>query len=119
MTFVCLLGSLRKTMGALGKNFLNHIELMINVIVVELHSTPAILNNSLYKHRLQKWLNRNADLQCSNIVAFPNDAGEIAVPTCAFNAICQLLHLYHHYFYEGVGLRKIVDYYFVLVKSEE
>lgn len=70
MTFVCLLGSLRKTMGALGKNFLNHIELMINVIVVDLHSTPAILNNSLYNHRLQKWLNRNADLQCSNIVAF-------------------------------------------------
>ena len=109
---------LTKDNGCVGKESLNHIELMINDIAVELHSTPAILNNSLYNHRLQKWLKRNADLQCSNIVALPNDAGEIAVPTCAFNVIYQLLHLYHHYFYEGVGLRQIVDYYYVVISDE-
>lgn len=108
---------LTKDNGCIGKESLNHIELMINDIALELHSTPAILNNSLYNHRLQKWLKRNADLQCSNIVALPNDAGEIAVATCAFNVIYQLLHLYHHYFYEGVGLRQIVDYYFVVISD--
>lgn len=109
---------LTKDNGSVGKESLNHIELMINDIAVELHSTPAILNNSLYNHRLQKWLKRNADLQCSNIVALPNDAGEIAVPTCAFNVIYQLLHLFHHYFYEGVGLRQMIDYYFVVISDE-
>lgn len=109
---------LTKDKGCVGKESLNHIELMINDIAVELHSTPAILNNSLYNHRLQKWLKWNADLQCSNIVAFPNDAGEITVPTYAFNVIYQLLHLYHHYFYEGVGLRQIVDYYYVVINDE-
>ncbi len=109
---------LTKDNGSVGKESLNHIELMINDIAVELHSTPAILNNPLYNHRLQKWLKRNADLQCSNIIALPNDVGEIAVPTCAFNVIYQLLHLYHHYFYEGVGLRQIVDYYFVVIRNE-
>lgn len=109
---------LAKDKGSVGKESLNHIELMINDIAVELHSTPAILNNSLYNHRLQKWLKRNADLQCSNIVALPNDAGEIAVPTCGFNVIYQLLHLYHHYFYEGVGLRQMIDYYFVVNNDE-
>ena len=109
---------LTKDNGSVGKESLNHIELMINDIAVELHSTPAILNNPLYDHRLQIWLKRNADLQCSNIVALPNEAGEIAVPTCAFNVIYQLLHLYHHYFYEGVGLRQIVDYYFVVIRNE-
>ena len=104
--------------GDVGKESLNHIELMINDIAVELHSTPAILNNSLYNHRLQKWLKRNADLQCSNIVALPSDAGEIAVPTCGFNVIYQLLHLYHHYFYEGVGMRQIIDYYYVVNNDE-
>lgn len=109
---------LTKDNGSVGKESLNHIEFMINDIAVELHSTPAILNNPLYNHRLQIWLKRNADLQCSNIVALPNEAGEIAVPTCAFNVIYQLLHLYHHYFYEGVGLRQIVDYYFVVIRNE-
>ena len=109
---------LTKDNGSVGKESLNHIELMINDIAVELHSTPAILNNPLYNHRLQIWLKRNADLQCSNIVVLPNEAGEIAAPTCAFNVIYQLLHLYHHYFYEGVGLRQIVDYYFVVIRNE-
>lgn len=109
---------LTKDKGSVGKESLNHIELMIDDIAVELHSTPVILNNSLYNHRLQKWFKLNADLQCSNIVAFPNDAGEIAVPTCAFNVIYQLLHLFHHYFYEGVGLRQMIDYYFVVISDE-
>ena len=109
---------LTKDKGCVGKEMLNHIELMINGIAVELHPTPAILNNPLYNHRLQKWLKRNGDLQCSNVVELPDDAGEIAVPTCAFNVVYQLLHLYHHYFYEGVGLRQIVDYYYVVINDE-
>ena len=109
---------LTKDKGCVGKESLNHIELMINGIAVELHPTPAILNNPLYNHRLQKWLKRNVDLQCSNVVELPDDAREIAVPTCAFNVGYQLLHLYHHYFYEGVGLRPIVDYYYVVINDE-
>ena len=103
---------LAKGNGAVGKESLNHIELAVNGITVELHSTPAIISNPLYNHRLQKWLGRNADLQCGNVVSLPDGMGDIAMPTCAFNAVYQLFHLYHHYFYEGVGLRQIIDYYF-------
>ena len=102
--------------STIGEESLNHIEMTLNGIAVELHSSPAILNNPLYNHRLQKWLGRNIDLQCSNIVSLPDETGNIAVPTCAFNLIYQLFHLYHHYFYEGIGLRQIVDYYFVIDK---
>ena len=93
---------------------MNHIELEVNGVAVELHSTPAIMNNPVYNHRLQKWLKRNADLQCSNIVSLPDNAGDVEVPTSYFNCVYQLFHLYHHYFYEGVGLRQIVDYYYVV-----
>ena len=111
-----LVYTLAESNGCVGKESLNHIELTVDGVAVELHFTPASMNSPLYNHRLQKWLSRNADLQCGNIVSLPDEAGNIAVPTCAFNLVYQLFHLYHHYFYEGVGLRQVVDYYFVLVK---
>ncbi len=104
--------------GVIGEESLNHIEMSVNGIAVELHSTPAIMNNPVHNRRLQTWLRRNTDLQCSNIVSLPDNVGNIAVPTCAFNLIYQLFHLYHHYFYEGVGLRQIVDYYFVMSNTD-
>ena len=97
---------------------LNHIGLTVHGVSVELHSTPALLNSPLHNSRLQRWLKRNADLQCSNRIALPNNAGEVAVPTVSFNIIYQLCHLFHHCFYEGIGLRQIVDYYFVLMNTD-
>lgn len=104
--------------GSSLQESLNHIGLTVHGVSVELHSTPALLNSPLYNSRLQKWLKRNADLQCSNRIALPNNAGEVAVPTVSFNIIYQLCHLFHHCFYEGVGLRQIVDYYFVLKNTD-
>lgn len=100
--------------GSIGEESLNHIELKVNGIAVELHSTPAIMNNPLHNCRLQKWLRRNADLQFSNVVSLPDDTGVVAIPTSTFNVVYQLFHLYHHCFYEGIGLRQIIDYYFVI-----
>lgn len=102
--------------GTVGKESLNHIEMSVNGIAVELHSTPAILNNPLYDRRLQKWLRKNADLQCSNVVSLPGGVGEMAIPTNAFNVVYQLFHLFHHYLFEGIGLRQFVDFYFVVDK---
>lgn len=72
------------------------------------------MNNILYHARLQKWFRRNADLQCSNVVSLPDGAGDIAIPTSAFNVVYQLTHLYHHFFDEGIGMRQIIDYYYVV-----
>ena len=105
--------------GHVDDESFNHIGLTVNGITVELHSTPGFMANFVYNRRLQRWLKQNVDEQCNNMVALPNDAGLVAVPTHSFNIVYQLYHLYHHYFYEGVGLRQVVDYYFVLVKSEE
>ena len=91
-----------------------HLETVVDGVPVELHFIPCIMNNPIYNHRLQKWFKRDVDLQCSNVVSLPDDAGEIAVPTTAFNVIYQLCHLYHHFFDEGVGFRQIIDYYLVI-----
>ena len=110
--------SLTEGDGSSLQESLNHIGLTVHGVSVELHSTPALLNSPLYNSRLQRWLKRNADLQCSNRIALPNNAGEVAVPTLSFNIIYQLCHLFHHCFYEGVGLRQIVDYFFVLMNTD-
>ena len=110
--------SLTEGDGSSLQESLNHMGLTVHGVSVELHSTPALLNSPLHNSRLQRWLKRNADLQCSNRIALPNNAGEVAVPTVSFNIIYQLCHLFHHCFYEGVGLRQIVDYYFVLMNTD-
>lgn len=96
----------------------HHLETTMDDVPVELHFFPGIMNNPVYNTRLQKWFKRNADLQCSNVVSLPDGIGEIAIPTMAFNVIYQLTHLYHHFFDEGIGMRQIIDYYFVVNNDE-
>ena len=95
-----------------------HIETSVDGVPVELHFFPCTMNNPIYNARLQKWFKRNADLQCSNVVSLPDGIGKIAIPTMAFNVIYQLTNLYHHFFDEGIGMRQIIDYYYVVNNDE-
>ena len=95
----------------------HHLETSLDGVPVELHFFPCTMNNPVYHARLQKWFKRNADLQCSNVVSLPDGIGEIAIPTTAFNVIYQLTHLYHHFFDEGIGMRQIIDYYYVVISD--
>lgn len=97
---------------------LQHLETSLDGVPVELHFFPCSMNNPIYHARLQKWFRRNADLQCSHIVRLPDGAADIAIPTTAFNVIYQLTHLYHHFFDEGIGMRQIIDYYYVVNNDE-
>ena len=96
----------------------HHIETSVDGVPVEQHFFPCTMNNPIYNARLQKWFKRNADLQCSNVVSLPDGIGDIAIPTTAFNVIYQLTHLYHHFFDEGIGMRQIIDYYYVVNNDE-
>ena len=93
---------------------LQHLETSLDSVPVELHFFPCSMNNPIYHARLQKWFRRNADLQSSHIVGLPDGAGDIAIPTTAFNVVYQLTHLYHHFFDEGIGMRQIIDYYHIV-----
>lgn len=84
----------------------------INGTPVEVHYRPQFLFFYPHDKELQQFFIENADEQFVHKVNF--DENEIAVPTAAFNAVCQLSHIYNHLFNEGIGLRQIVDYYYVL-----
>lgn len=102
--------------GTIGHESYNHIEMTVDGIPVELHPTPAVLNFPLYNRRLQRWLTQEVTAQCENMVTLPDGNGQIAIPTIGFNLVYQLLHLYHHHLFEGIGLRQFVDY--VLLMKE-
>lgn len=97
---------------------LQHLETSLDGVPVELHFFPCFMNNPIYHARLQKWFRRNADLQFSHIVSLPDGAGDITIPTSSFNVVYQLTHLYHHFFDEGIGMRQIIDYYYVVNNGE-
>lgn len=94
----------------------HHVDFPVMKIAIEVHFTPSYMFFPIHNSRMRKWFGKVMDLQCSNIVALPDGYGEITIPTMNFNVIYILSHLYRHVFTEGIGLRQLLDYYFVLVK---
>jgi rubredoxin len=103
-----------------GRSIYHHIDYgYFNKVDVEVHYRPSFLNNPVYNHRLQKWFTEQADTQFSNRVELPDKAGIIAIPTPEFNAVYQLVHIYQHLINRGMGLRHIIDYYYVLMALKD
>ena len=97
----------------------HHVEIpAVHGIAVEIHFTPSFMYSPLLNRRIQKWFQEEADTQFKNVVELPDNAGSINAPTAAFNFIYQLGHIYRHLFSEGIGLRQLMDYYF-LIRHEQ
>lgn len=76
---------------------------------VEMHYRPEVFLNLIKNKRLQKWfLSEESQRQI-----FQHE-GKFIAPSVDFNLFYILLHIYRHFLYEGVGLRQLMDYYFVL-----
>lgn len=86
---------------------------------VELHFTPSWMNSPSTHRRLQRYFAREAGNQFGHLISLPEDAGQVAVPTLAFNRVYLLVHIYRHLFGEGIGLRQLQDYYFVLMQGTD
>lgn len=80
-------------------------------VEVEAHFRPLFLDSPLRNHRLQKWFKENEQFGLCD--AKIGDS-VLPVPAVSFNAIYQLTHIYTHMFDEGIGLRQLLDYSFVL-----
>lgn len=80
-----------------------------------MHYRVEVLLNLWKNRKLQKWFKKHEE----ELFARENDNQNFSTPPTAFNVFYILLHIYRHFLYEGVGLRQIVDYYFVLKKVNE
>ena len=82
-------------------------------VEVEVHYRPSFLLCFWHNRKLQKYYERVKEEQFSHRVML-GEQGEIAIPTVEFNLIFQLTHIFSHLMNEGIGLRQLVDYYYVL-----
>lgn len=70
---------------------------------VEVHFWPAVIRHFVKNRRLLKWFEEHRKEVFSQ-----------GKPTLEFHAIQMMAHMYHHLFDSGIGLRQVMDYYFVL-----
>ena len=94
----------------------HHVDFPVMTTPIEVHFTPSYMFCPWHNRRMQKWFDKVMDLQCSHVVTLPDGYGEITIPTLSFNVVYILSHLYRHVFTEGIGLRQLLDYYFVIEK---
>ena len=103
-----------RTISPHEKACYHHIEFpSYKGIEVEVHYRPSFLLCFWHNRKLQKYYDRVKEEQFSHRVML-GEQGEIAIPTAEFNLIFQLTHIYAHLMNEGIGLRQLLDYYFVL-----
>ena len=88
-----------------------------NGVEVEVHFRPSFLFCFRHNRRLQGYYERVMDEQFAHRVKL-GEQGEVAVPKAEFNLIFQLTHIFTHLMNEGIGLRQLVDYFFVLKNTD-
>lgn len=98
---------------------MQHVGVKEDGVNVELHFTPSVVNNPVYRRRLIKWFKEQAKRQCANEIELSNGTGTVTAPTIDFNLVYQLCHMQHHFIEEGLGLRQVVDYYYVLQQAKK
>jgi len=86
-----------------------------NNVAVEYHFYPSFSYSPCINKKLQNYFNSHTQF---NRVTLPDDVGEISVPSLEFNLVFMLHHVYRHLFAEGIGLRQIIDYYYLLMQEK-
>ena len=73
--------------------------------IVEVHFLPTQLYNPFCNARFQRWMKRHSPI---------SDKAYLTYPDAEFNAVFCMAHMYRHYLAGGLGLRQMMDYYYIL-----
>lgn len=83
--------------------------------VVELHYRPTLSRNLWRNVRLQRWFKQEG----AKLIDYDFKDSGFPVPNETFNLILVINHNFWHLLYEGVGMRQMMDLYFVLQSQNE
>ena len=95
---------------------------IIKNVDMEVHFVPSQLRNLFANQRLIRYYEKTAQEQMSHGVKLDGvdeRLGLLTCPTSGFNMVLQLTHIFNHFLSEGVGLRQVMDYYFLLLAAKE
>ena len=76
---------------------------------VEIHFHPSKMYNPFTNARLQRFFEKNTPIR---------DDVTITYPDAKFNAVFCMAHMYRHYLEGGIGMRQMMDYYYILKNLE-
>ena len=89
----------------------HHVDFpVVEGLAIEVHFTPSWMNSPVTNRRLQRFFGNHLSSSASS-------PEELPTPSLTFNRVYILVHIYRHLFAEGIGLRQLLDYYFVLCQG--
>ena len=106
----------RKIAGSLGRikseGLIHLYVIRFEDAAVEIHDMPTYLRSPRYNWKFRKWASS------FDFSTFKKNEYGIVSPSRSFNEVFILLHIFRHLLGEGIGLRQLMDYYFVLLDSD-
>lgn len=84
-------------------------------VPVEVHFLPSWMYCPSTNKRLLDFFTSKAERQFANL----DEKVGFAHTTIDFDLVYSMVHIYRHIFSEGIGLRQLVDYYYILLHSTE
>lgn len=72
---------------------------------VEIHFHPSKMYNPFLNARLQRFFEQNSPIREDVTLTYPD---------AKFNAVFCMAHMFRHYLEGGIGMRQMLDYYYVL-----
>jgi hypothetical protein len=99
---------------AKGKVSVHHVELPIwKDLEVEVHFVPSYTKVPRFANRTQNFFEKFGCEEIDGRGLLGNGV-KMYVPTKEMNMVFQMSHMARHFFYEGIGLRHLMDYYYLL-----
>lgn len=89
----------------------HHVGIEWMGVDVELHYAPSYFCNPFFNRRLHKWFSLYDKSH------FHHSFWGFTIPDKEFNKVFLLTHAFRHYLSGGLGLRQVMDYYFVVHKD--
>lgn len=100
-----------KAKWKVGETVIHHADVEIfKDTPTEIHFIPSFTYSPFLYRKYKKFFKRLGDGQFANY----NATVGFAYPTPYFNAVYSLMHIFHHVLHEGIGLRQLLDYYYIL-----